>query len=417
MSLMSIDNLGKAYRTYSSEWLRIGRWFGLPTKPSEESWVIRHVRFDIQHGESIAIIGQNGAGKSTLLKMITGVLQPTEGKVQVNGRIAAILELGMGFNPELTGRQNVVHSAGLMGFSAEQINQALPKIEAFTEIGEYFDEPIRTYSSGMQMRVAFAVVTAYRPDILIIDEALSVGDTYFQHKSFNRIKEFQEQGTTLLIVSHDPGSIKLLCDRTILLDNGVVAKEGKPEEVLDYYNALIAQKENTKIVQTKIGERVATTSGTGEVTFADIKLYNINGEQVKVVRVGETVELHFTVVANQSVDSLVLGCGITDRLGQMMFGTNTWYTKQVVHNVNQGDVYLYKVSFVANLGIGSYAVHCSLVENENHINKNYEWRDGTLVFEVVNIDKDIFVGCMWNKMNFNIEKIASEGGASYGTDG
>jgi len=416
MSLMSIDNLGKAYRTYSSEWLRIGRWFGLPTKPSEESWVIRHVRFDIQHGESIGIIGQNGAGKSTLLKMITGVLQPTEGRVQINGRIAAILELGMGFNPELTGRQNVVHAAGLMGFNAEQINQALPGIEAFTEIGEYFDDPIRTYSSGMQMRVAFAVVTAYRPDILIIDEALSVGDTYFQHKSFNRIKEFQELGTTLLIVSHDPGSIKLLCDRTILLDNGVVAKEGKPEEVLDYYNALIAQKENTKIVQTKIGERVATTSGTGEVTFADIKLYNINGEQVKVVRVGEPVELHFTVVANQSVESLVLGCGITDRLGQMMFGTNTWYTKQVVHNVNQGDVYLYKVSFVANLGIGSYAVHCSLVENENHINKNYEWRDGTLIFEVVNIDKDIFVGCMWNKMNFNIEKIEGEGGVSYGTE-
>lgn len=406
MSLMSVDNLGKAYRTYSSEWLRFGRWFGLPTKPREENWVIRHVRFDVQRGEAIGIIGQNGAGKSTLLKMITGVLQPTEGSVQVNGRISAILELGMGFNPELTGRQNVYHAAGLMGLSTEQINQAMPEIEAFTEIGEYFDEPVRTYSSGMQMRVAFAVVTAYRPDILIIDEALSVGDTYFQHKSFSRIKEFQDQGTTLLIVSHDPGSIKLLCDRVILLDNGLVIKEGKPEEILDYYNALIAQKENTKIVQKKVGDRFETTSGTGEVTFSDIKLYNVNGEQVKVVRVGEAVELHFTVVASQSVDSLVLGCGITDRLGQMMFGTNTWYTKQVVKDVNEGDVYLYKVSFLANLGIGSYAVHCSLVENENHINKNYEWRDGTLIFEVVNIDKDIFVGCMWNKMNFNIEKIA-----------
>ena len=369
--------------------------------------MIRHVRFDVQRGEAIGIIGQNGAGKSTLLKMITGVLQPTEGSVQVNGRISAILELGMGFNPELTGRQNVFHAAGLMGLSTEQINQAMPEIEAFTEIGEYFDEPVRTYSSGMQMRVAFAVVTAYRPDILIIDEALSVGDTYFQHKSFSRIKEFQDQGTTLLIVSHDPGSIKLLCDRVILLDSGLVIKEGNPEEILDYYNALIARKENTKIVQKKVGDRFATTSGTGEVTFSDIKLYNVNGGQVKVVRVGEAVELHFTVVANRSVDSLVLGCGITDRLGQMMFGTNTWYTKQVVNDVNQGDVYLYKVSFLANLGIGSYAVHCSLVENENHINKNYEWRDGTLVFEVVNIDKDIFVGCLWNEMNFNIEKITS----------
>lgn len=220
MTLLSVNNLGKAYRSYYSEWQRFARWFGIAIRPREEHWVLRHVSFDIRPGEAIGIMGQNGAGKSTLLKMIAGTLQPSEGSVHVNGRVAAILELGMGFNPELTGRQNVLHSAGLMGYSHAQILQVMSDIEAFAEIGEYFDQQVRTYSSGMQVRVAFAVATAFRPQILIVDEALSVGDSYFQHKSFDRIRQFQQQGTTLLLVSHDPTSILTLCDRTLLLENG-----------------------------------------------------------------------------------------------------------------------------------------------------------------------------------------------------
>lgn len=148
----------------------------------------------------------------------------------MNGRIAAILELGMGFNPELTGRQNVYHAAGLMGFNAQEIEAFMPDVEKFAEVGEYFDQAVRTYSSGMQMRVAFAVATARRPEILIVDEALSVGDSYFQHKSFDRIREFQEQGTTLLIVSHDRSSIQALCDRVLLIEGGTVIKDGAPKK-------------------------------------------------------------------------------------------------------------------------------------------------------------------------------------------
>jgi len=404
MSLLSVQNVGKAFRTYSAEWKRFARWFGLPLKPSEEHWVLRHISFEINSGEAIGFIGQNGAGKSTLLKIITDTMRPSEGKIQVKGRIAAILELGMGFNPELTGRQNVFHAAGLMGFSADQIQQAMQGIEEFAEIGEYFDTPVRTYSSGMQMRVAFAVATAYRPDILIVDEALSVGDAYFQHKSFDRIMQFRREGTTLLIVSHDTNVIKKLCDRAILLNNGVVIKEGVPEQVMDYYNVLIAQKENATIIQNSNGGRTETIAGTGEAVFSNIVLYNSEGKRAKLIKVGEPVELHFTVTVMKSIDSLVLGCGITDRLGQMMFGTNTWHTGQILKNAKEGDVYIYKVAFVANLGIGSYAVHCSLVENHTHMYKNFEWRDGTLIFEVVNVDKEFFVGCMWNKMHFEIEK-------------
>ena len=200
---LHVQNLGKSYRQWGSEWRRVASWFLPFIRPREEHWVLKDVRFSVGPGEAVGIVGQNGAGKSTLLKLITGTTSPTQGQVQLRGSVAAILELGMGFNPDLTGRENAYHAAGLMGYSQADIKKAMPDIEAFAEVGEYFDQPVRTYSSGMQMRVTFSVATAFRPDLLIVDEALSVGDSYFQHKSFDRIREFQSQGCSLLIVSHD----------------------------------------------------------------------------------------------------------------------------------------------------------------------------------------------------------------------
>lgn len=405
MSLLSIQNLGKSFRTYSSEWKRFASWFGIATTPSEEHWVLRNVNFEIQAGEAIGIIGQNGAGKSTLLKMITGTLQPTEGQVLINGRIAAILELGMGFNLELSGRQNVYHAAGLMGFSTEQIQQAMPNIEAFAEIGEYFDEPVRTYSSGMQMRVAFSVATAYRPEILIIDEALSVGDAYFQHKSFSRIRKFQEQGTTLLIVSHDKGAIQSLCNRAILLESGTVIKDGNPEVIFDYYNAIIAEKERSTIEINRLDNgREQISSGTGEARVEEIVLLNSKGKITDVVAVGEQVELRIKVKVNQPIESLVLGYGIKDRLGQVMYGINTSYTDQIINNPQAGDVYKFNIFFPANLGVGSYSIQTALVDRHSHISANYEWRDLVLIFDVINVDKMHFAGCLWNEPQIIIEK-------------
>ncbi len=406
MNFLSVSNLGKAYRTYRSEWQRFASWFAFPVRPIEEHWVVRHINFDIKPGEAVGIIGQNGAGKSTLLKLIAGTLKATEGKIQVNGRIAAILELGMGFNFELTGRQNVSHSAGLMGFSSQQINQVMPDIEAFAEIGEYFDEPMRTYSSGMQMRVAFAVATAYRPEILIIDEALSVGDTYFQHKSFGRIREFQEQGTTLLIVSHDRNAIQSLCGRAILLEKGNVIKDSNPEEVFDFYNAIIAEKENSTIEIKKIESgKNQTISGSGEAVVTEISLFNNRGEPIEIVGVGEHIELCIKVKVNQALETLVLGYSIKDRLGQVMYGTNTWLTEQVISCPQVGSVYAFRISFAANLGVGGYSVQTALVDRDTHLTANYEWRDLALVFDVINIDKAHFAGCMWNEPKISIEKL------------
>lgn len=396
MSLLTVNNLGKAYRVYASEFQRIGRWFGLPTKPSEEHWVLKHISFSINPGEAIGIVGQNGAGKSTLLKMITGTLQPTEGSVHVNGRIAAILELGMGFTPDLTGRQNVFHAAGLMGFNAEQINEVIDDIEAFAEIGEYFDEPVRTYSSGMQMRVAFAVATAIRPEILIVDEALSVGDSYFQHKSFDRIREFQKQGTTLLIVSHDRGSIQTLCNRAILLEKGTVIKDGRPEEVMDFYNALIAQKENSTVQLRELEDgSVQTRSGSGEASIESVSLHNTAGDLIEFVSVGENVSLRINTKINSAIPELVVGYLIKDRLGQPVFGTNTHHLGCKIESLQADETVNYSFNFAATLGVGSYSVAVALHTLDSHLSRNYEWMDLTLVFTVVNISQNEFVGLNW----------------------
>lgn len=396
MSLLTVKNLGKAYRVYASEFQCIGRWFGISTKPKEEHWVLKHVNFSIHAGEAIGIVGQNGAGKSTLLKMITGTLQPTEGNVQVNGRIAAILELGMGFTPDLTGRQNVYHAAGLMGFNADRIDEVIKEIEAFAEIGTYFDEPVRTYSSGMQMRVAFAVATAIRPEILIVDEALSVGDSYFQHKSFDRIREFQQQGTTLLIVSHDRGSIQALCNRAILLEKGTVIKDGKPEEVMDFYNALIAEKENATVQLRELEDgSVQTRSGSGEATIGPVTLHNAAGERIEYVPVGESVSLRINAKVNSAIPELVVGYLIKDRLGQPVYGTNTHHMGCKVSDLQAGESLDYSFNFTANLGPGSYSVAVALHTTDSHLSRNYEWVDLTLVFNVVNISQSEFVGMAW----------------------
>lgn len=396
MSALHVRGAGKAYRRWQSELLRAASWFNLPVRPVEEQWVLRDVTFAIGPGQSVGIVGQNGAGKSTLLKLITGTTQPTEGSISRGGRLAAILELGMGFNPDLTGRENVFHAAGLMGFGREQIAAAMAGIEEFAEIGEYFDQPVRTYSSGMQVRVAFSVATAFRPDLLIIDEALSVGDAYFQHKCFERIRRFRDQGTSLLIVSHDAAAINALCDRAILLEQGRVIRDGTPQDVLDYYNALIAERENATVRESahETG-RTRVTSGTGEASVESIRLLNAQGLPVEHVNVGDEAELRFVVRAHADIPRLVLGYMIKDRLGQPVFGTNTYHTEQVLEDVRAGEVVEYRARFAMNVGAGSYSVSTALVSSDTHLVNNYEWRDLAMVFTVSNMDKPYFVGSSW----------------------
>lgn len=405
LPVLEINNIGKAYRGYRNNFMRFASWFGLNSKAVQETWTLKNINFKLMPGEAVGIIGQNGAGKSTLLKIITGTLKHSTGNVAVRGKIAAILELGMGFHPDLTGKQNAYHAAGLMGYSQAEVDAVIADIEAFAEIGEYFDQPVRLYSSGMQVRVAFAVATAYRPEVLIIDEALSVGDAYFQHKSFDRIKQFREAGTSLLFVSHDKSAILALCDRAILLEKGHVLKDAQPEEVTDYYNALIAEKENSTVRQEKQADgKVTTISGTGEAQVVEIGLYNQKNELVEVVNVGEKVTLRVSVKVNADLASLVLGYAIKDRLGQVIFGTNTWLTKQTLSSLSKSDNYVFDIQFPANFGVGSYSVVTALTENDTHLSKNYEWKDMALIFSVINLNRNHFAGLLWQEPLIHISR-------------
>src|SRR3990167_7209861 len=325
MGTITVTNLGKAYKQYPTRWSRLAEWL-IPFQPQRHTlkWVLQGINFTINPGEAVGIIGINGAGKSTLLKMITGTTQPTTGGVHITGRVAAMLELGMGFHPDFTGRQNAFMAGQLLGYSVEEIARLMPAIEAFAEIGEYIDQPVRVYSSGMQMRLAFSVATAHRPDVLIVDEALSVGDAYFQHKSFDRIREFRKQGTTLLIVSHDKQAIQSICDRAILLNAGKLAMEGEHEAVMDYYNALLADHQNQNVRQevTEDG-KVQTISGTGLAQIVKIELLDENDRSIEVAGVGHQVTLQITAMASVPLPRLVLGFMIKDRLGLPIYGTRS----------------------------------------------------------------------------------------------
>jgi len=397
MGSIRVSKLGKAYKQYSGRWSRLAEWvFPFRGPRHRLKWVLQDVSFQLAPGEAVGIIGINGAGKSTLLKLITGTAQPTTGSVVMEGRVAALLELGMGFHSDFTGRQNAYMAGQLIGMTVDDITALMPQIEEFADIGEYIDQPVRVYSSGMQMRLAFSVATVKRPDILIVDEALSVGDAYFQHKSFDRIRQFRQLGTTLLIVSHDRTAMQSICDRAILLDGGFLAKQGSPEEVMDYYNALLAERDGSRVEQVVTSEgRVQTSSGTGEATVTDIVLENERAEPAEIVNVGANVTLRIKVRINAALPRLVLGYMIKDRLGQHIYGTNTHHMEQPLENLQAGDTIEYRFRFPVNLGPGSYSVTTALTSNETHLANNYEWRDLAFLFIVMNMNRRHFVGTSW----------------------
>ncbi|VVQ18540.1 ABC transporter ATP-binding protein [Pseudomonas fluorescens] len=397
MGHIRVTGLGKAYKQYPSRWSRLAEWL-IPFSPlrHRQHWVLKDLTFEIPAGEAVGIVGVNGAGKSTLLKMITGTSRQTCGTIELSGRVAALLELGMGFHPDFTGRQNAVMAGQLLGMQLEEINALMPQIESFAEIGEAIDHPVRTYSSGMQMRLAFSVATARRPDILIVDEALSVGDAYFQHKSFERIRGFRTAGTTLLIVSHDRSAIQSICDSAILLDGGRMAMHDRPEAVMDYYNALLAEREGQTVRQEMLSDgQVQTVSGTGEAGILRVRLLDQSERSIEAAEVGQSVVLAVDVEIRQDIERLVLGFMIKDRLGQPMYGINTHRQNQALENLRAGERIRYRFAFVMGLGKGNYSVALSLSRLDSHLDRNYEWRDLGLVFHVINNRREDFVGCSW----------------------
>jgi lipopolysaccharide transport system ATP-binding protein len=395
MSRIIVENLGKKYKRYATPWQRLLEALsGGRLVRHEAHWVLRGVSFETGPGESLGIVGQNGAGKSTLLKILVGTTAASEGAVRCEGRVAALLELGMGFHPDFTGRHNAIMGCQLMGLPGALVRDVLPDIIAFSELGADIDQPFRTYSSGMQMRLAFSVATAVRPEILIVDEALAVGDAYFQHKSVGRIRQFREQGTTLLFVSHDPGAVKSLCDRAILLDDGILVRDGAPDAVLDYYNAIIAKQ--TKDLEVRQVEqqygRTVTRSGTGEARLVSVEMNDEQGRPTRAYRVGDEAEIACKVRFAARVEEPTVGILIRDRLGNDVFGTSTFHLHQKWPVAEAEDVLGAQFRLALNLGPGQYSLTVAAHTGHTHLEHNFDWWDNLLAFQVIPGNGPLFIG-------------------------
>ena len=386
--------LGKKYRIYRHPLARLVEWASGDRKVLHHAeWALRGVSFEVSDGESVGIIGMNGAGKSTLLRLLTGTTQPSEGSFHVAGRVAALLELGLGIHPEFDGWRNAMLSLQLLGLDDRQVRDALPFVQEFSELGGHMDQPVRTYSTGMQVRLAFSVATAVRPDVLIVDEALSVGDAYFQHKSTSRIRAFQDEGTTLLFVTHDPGAVKALCQRALLLDRGALLKDGPPDAVFDYYNAMIARKEeDAHIEQVESGGRTVTRSGSREAEITAVTLHGADGAERATFAVGEPAVLEVRFRTRAAMPSPTVGFVIRDRLGNDVFGTNTFHQGIAHRPCAAGEDLVARFALGLSVGPGSYSVTVALHTERSHVDANFDWWDRALLFEVVPNDGPGFTG-------------------------
>ncbi len=391
-----VDSVSKQYRIYDrpvdrlKESLTRGRW-----KTHREFWALSNISFEVEAGTTTGIIGPNGSGKSTLLQIITGTLEPTHGTVGHDGRIAALLELGAGFNPEFTGIENIFMNSALMGLSKAETEALLPEITSFAEIGDFIQQPLKTYSSGMYIRLAFATAIASSPDILIIDEALSVGDAVFQHRCTHRIKEMQEGGTTILFVSHDPGAIRALCSRAILLNRGRMEADGAPADVLDRYQKLIMdreaayaegqlamQRENSPPTEDALETatpKFTYRHGNGDAEIVNVELLNGVRRPVKLVETGEPVHVRVRAVFHEDVDDPVYGFIIRNRHGIHLYGTNTRVQGLRGGLVKRGDTIETTFSFNCWLAPDLYSISIA-VHSPTAV--SFDWMDGALFFRV-----------------------------------
>jgi lipopolysaccharide transport system ATP-binding protein len=396
---MRVDGVAKQYRIYDraadrlKESLTRGRW-----KWHREFWALKGLSFEIERGTTTGIVGPNGSGKSTLLQIIAGTLNPTHGEVFIEGRVAALLELGAGFNPEFSGIENVYMNSSLLGFSKAETAERLPQIECFAELGDFIHQPVKTYSSGMYVRLAFAIAVNSNPDVLIVDEALSVGDTIFQHRCVRRIKEMQENGTTILFVSHEPTLIRALCSRAILLYQGEMLADGAPVDVLNRYQRLIMAREKAYTVES---ENVVAQSdradrdklpaidraplqyqyrhgnNLAEVIYAE--LLNAEGQPVELVDSGDPVQIRVRFMVHQDVPRIVCGFMIRNRHGINIYGTNTEQRGLDLGSARQGDVIEATFTFNCWLGQEHYFVSVAVHSPDGAA---YDWLDGVIFLRV-----------------------------------
>jgi lipopolysaccharide transport system ATP-binding protein len=419
-----VTHLSKRYEIYGSPRDRLKQFVlprlqpltgRTPQQYFREFWALKDVSFEIKKGETVGIIGRNGSGKSTLLQMICGTLNPTSGTIETRGRIAALLELGSGFNPEFTGRENVYLNASVLGLKNEEINARFNDIVAFADIGDFIEQPVKTYSSGMMVRLAFAVIAHVDADILVIDEALAVGDAFFTQKCMRFLRSFMKTGT-VLFVSHDTGSIKSLCNYAIWLEKGQVLQEGQSKEVCELYLEAFYEAQQGKSSTTKLKrfqkpnislpvkdqrlefintsnlrndleifefDPYAPSFGKGGAQILDVRLLDENDNPLAWIVGGEKVTLRVVIHVDQDLESPIVGFYVKDRLGQTLFGDNTFlsYQKHPVHCRKGSELQADFVFFMPLLPSGNYSITTAIANGTQEIHQQHHWIHDAILFK------------------------------------
>jgi lipopolysaccharide transport system ATP-binding protein len=417
--VIQVLNLSKCYKIYErpidrlkeSILPRLQRLVGhTPKTYGRDFWALRDVSLGIRRGETVGIIGRNGSGKSTLLQMICGTLTPTSGTIHVQGRVAALLELGAGFHPEFTGRENVYMNGAILGLSVKEIDQRFDSIAAFADIGEFIDQPVKTYSSGMYVRLAFAVMVHVDADVLVVDEALAVGDAFFVQKCMRFLRDFMTHGA-ILFVSHDTGAILNLCDRAVLLEGGGVQREGTAKAICDEYCQLQYESQQGPARFGTDGQHVSRgvvvgssarelsgpedadglsappagteMFGTGQASIEDVTLRSVNGRDVRTVIQREKLVLTVTCRTTIVLFSPIVGFTVRDRLGQALFGNNTFLTYCANPMRIEADA-LFSVEFefwMPMLRQGDYSITVALAEGTQQHHVQHHWIHDALGFK------------------------------------
>ena len=386
--VLEVKNISKIYKIYKNNIARLKEIFS--KKSYHKEFVAnKDISFDLFEGETLGIIGVNGAGKSTILKIVAGVIEPSAGEVIHYGRITALLELGTGFNPELTGYENIFLNGTLIGMTHNECEEKAKDIIEFSELGDYIYEPILTYSSGMNMRLAFSIAIFSEPQVLIVDEALSVGDAHFGAKCTKALKERKKRNMSIIYVSHDLNSLKLLCDRVILLNHGEVVKEGSAEDVINSYNFLIS-KLNDSEEKLEIKDLENSNYGTYDAEITDVEVAG-SKSGTNVISSGETTDIKIYIKSNIDLDNVNIGIIIRDKFGQDIFGTNLFHHNKLF-SLKKGLNYLCTFSQEMNIGAGKYSISSAIVVGDTHLDYCLNWVDNVGSFEVAGTVGEFFIG-------------------------
>ncbi len=380
--MLLVQNVSKVYRLYRKpsdrliEFLRFSR-----KKLHSDFWALRDVSFSVERGEFMALVGPNGCGKSTLLQIVSGILQPSSGKVVTRGRVAALLELGAGFNPEFTGRENVMINGELLGLERRDIQKALPRIEEFAGIGAFIDRPVKEYSSGMYVRLAFSTAIHVEPEVLIVDEALAVGDAAFANRCIRKFHELRAQKVTVLFVSHDMGLVKQLAHRALFLSDGCVQAQGEPKHVIDRYIASVLERQSpgSDLVRD---DSVKAHSRHGDYSsyIKEVRFLDERGEERTSVESGESITVRIRCRFRDTTLNPMVGILIRNRIGIDVFGTNTRIDGSELGGFSAGDELTVEFRFACWLTPQQYSL---TVATQNGDGTSQDWLDDAIVFDVV----------------------------------